>query len=68
MLAHIEAEIRTLTVVPDEDIIERNQSAKSIIANNPRAGVMEKVFLLILIDVQTYRTNMTVLQGTIMSK
>ena len=66
LLAHIEAEIRTLTV-PDEDIVERNQSAKSIITNNPWAGVMEKVFLLFLIDIQTYRANMAVLQGTIMS-
>ena len=48
-------------MVPDEDIIERNQSAKSIIFNDPGAGITEKVFFLFLIDIQTYRANVTTL-------
>lgn len=55
-------------MVPDEDIIERNQSTKNIIVNNPRAGVIEKVFLLFLIDIQAYRANMIIFQGTIMAR
>ena len=49
----------------DEDIVERDQSAKIVIVDNLWTRVVEEILLLLLVYIQPNSTNLTILQSTV---